>query len=258
MFMKMLSGAMIAGGAAGLLAASLHFALLQDKLLLGEQYESGELSHFAMPAPTQDHGHAIATGAHEVTAHSHDTAEGDAEDGHSHSHASSEEGSDITRNLYTVAFNVLIYVAYAILMTAGFAVATTNGRRIGPSEGVLWGLAGFAAFQMLPALGLPPELPGSSAADISDRQTWWWAAVVASTSGLGLLAYGRSIATAVLGLVLLALPHLIGAPEADGYAGLVPPELSAAFAARVLGVGLIVWTFLGWLAGKLWADEPFK
>lgn len=242
MFMKLLSGALFAGGAAGLLAASLHFALLQDKLLLAEQYESGELTHFSMPAP--DH-------THEPAEHADDHA-----DGHSHSHAAGEEASSFTRNAYTVAFDVLIYVAYAILLTASFAVAQASGRKIGAVEGLLWGLAGYASFQMLPALGLPPELPGSSAADLGARQTWWWTTAIASAAGFALLGYGRTIATAVLALALLVLPHLIGAPEAEEFAGLVPPELSATFAARALGIGLIVWAFMGWFAGRLWAESP--
>ena len=60
--------------------------------------------------------------------------------------------------------------------------------------------------------------------------------------------------TALLGVALLAAPHLIGAPHLDEYYGAAPPELGAAFSASVLGVGLVTWAALGWLAGRLWAE----
>ena len=48
-------------------------------------------------------------------------------------------------------------------------------------------------------------------------------------------------------------PHVIGAPELEGFSGVAPPEVSAAFAARVLGVGLAVWALMGWVVGFVWA-----
>ena len=36
-------------------------------------------------------------------------------------------------------------------------------------------------------------------------------------------------------------------------AGPAPPEVAAAFSARVLGVGLAVWALMGWVAGFVWA-----
>ena len=51
MIQRMLTSAVVAGGVAGLLAALLHFAFLQDKILLAEQYEAGALVHFTTAAP---------------------------------------------------------------------------------------------------------------------------------------------------------------------------------------------------------------
>ncbi|MCB2116475.1 MAG: CbtA family protein [Rhodobacteraceae bacterium] len=232
MIQRMLAGGLIAGFAAGLLAAVLHFAFLQKLILLGEQYETGALVHF-------ENAHA------DTSAEGHDHgAEG---------HAHGEPASGATRNALTVLFTALTYASYGLLLAAGFAFAEHLGHRIDPREGLLWGAAGFAVFQLLPSLGLPPELPGAVAADITERQIWYFGTVAASGIGLALIAYGGGIPAAVIGAALLAAPHLVGAPHLDEYAGTVPPELEGQFVARALGVGFITWAVLGALAGRLWS-----
>ena len=163
--------------------------------------------------------------------------------------------SPVTRNALTVLFTGLIYVAYAMILVAGFGLARTFGIAIGPQQGLLWGIAGFVAFQLAPALGTPPELPGTPAADLGDRQLWWWFTVAATATGLALLAYGRTLPVAVLAMALLAAPHVIGAPSLEGFGGVAPPEVSAFFAARVLGVGMAVWALMGWVAGYVWERD---
>jgi len=254
MFPKMLTSAIGAGVAAWLLAAVLHFAFVQKYILLGEEYETGAAVHFGGVAP--------ATEAPATAEHSHDDAA--AEEGHSHDgaeaahdHGDGEEVSTVTRNLWTTVFFGLVYVAYALILVAGFGLARVYGKVITAREGLLWGIAGFAAFQLAPAMGLAPELPGTLAADLGERQVWWWGTAASTAVALGLLGYGRSLVTAALAVVLLAAPHVIGAPELEGFHGVAPPEVSAAFAARVLGVGLAVWALMGWVAGHLWAaDKP--
>jgi cobalt transporter subunit CbtA len=240
MFQRMLTSALFAGAAAGLIAALLHFAFVQQLILLSEQYESGALTHFstasADPAAADD-GHAHAAGTEEA--------------GHSHEHSAT--ASDLQRNGLTVLFMGLVYIAYGMLMTAGFGFAESVGLRIGPTQGLLWGIAGFASFQLAPALGLAPELPGTIAAELGARQVWWWGTVGATATALALLAYGRSVWMFVAAGVLLAAPHVIGAPQPDGFYGLAPPEVAALFSARVLGVAVVVWACLGWIAGHFWS-----
>ena len=245
MFQKMLTSALGAGCAAWLLAALLHFAFVQEYILLGETYETGAAVHFAGVAPqTAADGHSHDEGE---AAHSHEGSE-TAETGH-------DESSTSSRNLWTVAFFGLVYVAYAMLLVAGFGLARAYGKVITEREGLLWGIAGFAAFQLAPAMGLAPELPGMTAADLTDRQVWWWGTTLATGLGLATLAYGRGVAALALGVVLLAAPHVIGAPELDGFSGVAPPEVAAAFSVRVLGVALAVWALMGWVAGHLWSRE---
>jgi cobalt transporter subunit CbtA len=129
-------------------------------------------------------------------------------------------------------------------------LAALRGQPIGARPGVIWGLCGFLAVQMAPAVGLPPELPGTVAAEVQVRQVWWAGTVLASAAGLAVIAFGRGYLP-VAGAALLLLPHLIGAPHLDTYFGAAPPELSAAFATRSLGVALAGWCALGWLLGGL-------
>lgn len=252
----MLTSAVVAGFAAGLLAALLHFAFVQKLILVGEQYESGAIVHFAGLADV------AAEAGHDHDAHSHDdTAAMDApaEAGHDHTHShEASEASTTTRNILTSLFYGLTYVAYALILVAGFNLATSNGYAIDAPRGMLWGLAGFAVFQMAPAMGLAPELPGTMAADLFARQMWWLGTAAATAVGLGLLGYGRSALAIAAGLVLLVAPHVVGAPTPEGYSGIAPPELASAFAARALGVGLIAWVFLGGLAARLWATKPMN
>lgn len=234
----MVTSAVLAGFAAGLLAALLHFAFVQKLILLGEEYETGVLVHFE--------GGAAAQGGHDHSTHSHDA---NAEE------TPATEGSDTNRNLLTSLFFGMTYVAFGLLLTAGFGLADSFGKHIGLQEGLLWGVACFAVVQLAPAMGLAPELPGTMASDLAGRQFWWLATVMATAAGLGLLAYGNGAAMLALGVVMLLVPHMIGAPQIDGYFGVAPPELASAFAARSLGVGLAVWAFMGAFAGHLWQSQ---
>ena len=234
MLKHMLFCGVIAGFLAGLIATVLHFVFIQPLLLQGELYENGTLTHFAGAESTSD-------------GHDHNQDHG----GHDHA----EGGGDGLRNVLTLIFTQLIYTAYALLLVAGFAVAGALGRVVSARDGLLWGLAGFAAFQLAPGLGISPELPGSAGAEITARQTWWVGTALATGLGIALLAYGRGLLAVGAAIVLLGLPHAIGAPLPDYFQGPAPPELSAEFAARVMGVGMVTWLSLGWLLGRFWTTE---
>src|SRR4051794_22555403 len=66
---------------------------------------------------------------------------------------------------------VISGVGFALVLVAvsEFAGGIANWR-----QGLLWGLAGFAAFTLAPGFGLRPELPAMPAADLLGRQVWWW------------------------------------------------------------------------------------
>ena len=244
MLRKLVASALFAGVAAGLIAVALQFAFVQPLLLEAERYESGEVEHFAR----------VSEGAHD-----HGTPADEAEAAHNHStheHPAAEAGGiDFVRDGLSVLFSVFVYVGYALMLVAGFAFAEMRGKPITARIGLLWGLGGFAAIQLAPAFGLPIEMPGSAAADVTIRQVWWLGTVACTATALWLIGYGKGAAQFALAVLLLLLPHLIGAPHPDEFFGPTPPELASHYASRALATSLASWAFLGLIAGHFWEKE---
>lgn len=230
----LLTSGLLAGFAVALLATLLQFAFLERNILLAERYESGALVHFGGPlaghndvAATQD-----ATASHDQIAHNNAT----------------EEAPFWQRQVKTLLAMIITYCGYGLVMIAGISVARHFGKTVGPSEALLWGLAGFAAFSLAPAMGLEPALPGVEGADLAQRQVWWLLCAGATLAGLALLAYGNGPIPRLAAVVLLAAPHIVGAPHLAEFTGILPPEMAAQHAARSLGVGLVAWVTLGGLS----------
>lgn len=214
----LVTSALFAGVAAGLIAALLQFWLVTPLLLEGELYETGARIH---GASTQDAAASIPP-------------------------------QNLSRHLLTAAFNVVTFTAYALILLAFIALVEMRGQAVTPYLGILWGLAGFCAVQLSPAIGLPPELPGTIAAELVPRQIWWLATVLATGLAIGLIAFTRSPILLLIAVVLLIAPHIVGAPQLDTYSGVAPPELSALFATRSLGVAAASWVSLGFLTAYFW------
>jgi len=160
-----------------------------------------------------------------------------------HSHEQEWEPADgLQRNAFTVGANILTAIGFALLLTGVYAI---RGREVTWREGLLWGLAGFVVFTAAPGLGLPPELPGMAVAELTARQTWWIATAAATAGGLCLLAFRPAAWAAILGLALIALPHLIGAPLAPESHSEVPATLSHRFIVIVTLTSLLFWALLG-------------
>jgi cobalt transporter subunit CbtA len=166
---------------------------------------------------------------------------------HEHDHSAEawapEDG--VERLAYTLLTNVVMAIGFALMLGAGFALAGgANARR-----GLLWGLAGFATFMLAPSLGLPPEVPGTEAAPLADRQLWWWATVLATGGGIALLVYGRRAPLYALAVALIVAPHIIGAPQPEVHGGLAPESLAREFILVVMATMLVFWLALGALSG---------
>ena len=146
-------------------------------------------------------------------------------------------------------FNILTGAGYGLLLSA---ILTLRGKVAGWREGLLWGAAGFAAFALAPALGLPPELPGMQAAALEARQIWWLLTVAATALGLAQLVFSAHLALRIAGVALIVVPHIVGAPMAESPHGAVPPELAARFAVFSLAASALFWAVLGGCCGYLY------
>jgi cobalt transporter subunit CbtA len=158
----------------------------------------------------------------------------------------------VERTAYTVMANLLIGIGFGLLLVGAFALAETAGRPIDTLRGLLWGLAGFMVFALMPSVGLPPELPGSAAAELRARQLWWLGTAGATGLGLGLIAFGRPPWVKVLALPVMVLPHLIGAPQPSEHDGSAPAELAREFVIASLATTGLFWIALGTASGWLY------
>jgi cobalt transporter subunit CbtA len=155
----------------------------------------------------------------------------------------------LERTLYSTLANILSGVGFALILVACIAL---SGRHVDGRTGVLWGIAGFAAINLAPALGLPPEVPGAMVAELGARQGWWLLCVAATATGLWMLIFRHGAFWIIGGIVIMAAPHLIGAPQPVRIGGPVPPELAGHFVAASLVTAAIFWCALGWLSGTFW------
>jgi len=163
---------------------------------------------------------------------------------------SPEDG--LERTTYTVMTNFLVGAGFGLLLVGAFVLAEMAGRSIDAFRGFLWGLAGFLVFALVPSVGLPPELPGTVAAELPARQLWWTGTAAATALGLGLVAFGRAPWMKALALPIIALPHLIGAPPPSEHGGSASPELAREFVIASLATTGLFWIALGTTSGWLY------
>jgi cobalt transporter subunit CbtA len=182
----------------------------------------------------------------------HDHAAAPAEQAAAPAHEHDEEAwapaDGLERYSFTALANIVTGIGFALILVVAseFAGGIANWR-----QGLLWGLAGFAVFMLAPGLGLPPELPAMPVADLLGRQVWWWGTAVATAAGLWLIAFRRSLPFAALGVALIAVPHLIGAPQPADFETPIPEGLHHQFVVAVTITNLAFWAVLGVVAGAL-------
>jgi cobalt transporter subunit CbtA len=219
LFQRLFFAVLLAGLISGAAMAALQQWRVVPLIVAAEAYEG------AAPA---DHTHDVGTPPHE--------------------HAGSEwmpaDGAE--RTLYTVATGVFAALGFAFVLSAA---ALLSGFEITARNGVLWGLAGFAVFQLAPAFGLPPELPGMPAADLVARQIWWIGTAAATATAIYGIAKYRNIAAIAIAVVLFLAPHVIGAPQPVDHDSAVPAALAASFAANTFFASFAFWMILGPLYG---------
>ncbi len=231
LFQRLFFAVLLAGLISGAAMAALQQWRVVPLIVAAEAYEGVE----APAAHTHEEG---------TPAHSHD----EAAPAHDHSGDEWMPADGLERTFYTVATGIFAALGFAFVLSAA---SVLTGLEVTTRNGVLWGLAGFAIFQLAPAFGLPPELPGMPAADVVARQVWWWGTAAATATAIYGMVKFHNVAAVAIGIVLLLAPHIIGAPQPADHASSVPAPLAAAFAANTLAVGLPFWLTLGSLYGYL-------
>ncbi|MFZ5674915.1 MAG: CbtA family protein [Pseudomonadota bacterium] len=228
---RVLLAALLAGIAAGLFYGAIQHVRLTPLILEAEKYESAGDGH------SHDHG-AAATSP--TTTEQAPAPAAEAE------HESWAPADGAERTTYTFLASIVAAAGFAAALAG---VSLLAGIRITPRNGVLWGLAGFLAVHLAPAASLPPELPGMPAGDLFGRQVWWVGTIIATGLAIWLFTQRHEFWAKVAAVVLVALPHIIGAPLPPSHESAVPAVISAAFAANTLAVAALMWLAIGGFLG---------
>lgn len=250
MLVRVLLAALLAGVLAGAFATAAQSVRVIPLIIEAEKYE-GEDHHASEPPPKvapvvkQESDHAHSDGHHNNVDGHHDNIEAVERDHHSGDAWAPEDG--VERLFYTFVSNVVAGVAFALILTAAILVSR---QQITLQSGLVWGAAGFVSFVLAPNLGLTPELPGMPAADLHDRQIWWLATVLCTAGGIALMVFSKRIPLMVMGAVLIALPHIYGAPLPKIHETAVPAMLAVEFAVATIVTSGLFWLVLGGVLGK--------
>jgi cobalt transporter subunit CbtA len=207
-------------------------------ILAAEAYEDQKIE---APAAA-GHLHAQST----ATAHVHEEAEEWA------------PANGFERNGWTFVANVLHAFSMALLMFAVMGVALWRGATLRALPlALVTAAAGWLVFHFWPSIGLHAEIPGMDAARLGSRQGWWVLAAVSAALACASVAGMRSHLRWVVAAVLLALPHVVGAPHitADPLAGFqgeaqaVLRDLGTQFVWATTWISLSFWLCMGVASG---------
>jgi len=236
MVTRVLTVSILAGLLAGLIVAALQHVTTTPLILKAETYEAA----LALKAPTLA---AFDGEAKIILAHG---AAGDAP-GHDHAEWKPQDG--LQRTLFTGAVTIATAIGFAALLLAGMIAA---GDRIDQRSALVWGACGFLAFGLAPAMGLAPELPGAASAALEQRQLWWLWTAIATAAGLFLFLRFDQPWLKLVAVVVILLPHVVGAPHPAAPESKVPAEVAAHFAALSLGIQAALWLVTAFMVGVLW------
>ena len=225
MLKRIMLTALAAGAIAGVFMWAIQAAAVTPLIVHAEAYEQQMAS--APAGAAAGHAHAAGQAA-------------------AHAHGEWAPADGLERTAYTLLADLVIAMGFAFILTGALAL---SGGAAGWRRGIVWGLAGFAAFSAAPALGLPPELPGMQAADLIGRQIWWVGTVATTIAGMAIVFFAPRPVPLVLSAVLILAPHIIGAPSHALAAGPLPASLAAEFAVASLVTVQLFWMVLGGATG---------
>jgi cobalt transporter subunit CbtA len=234
MVTRVLTVSILAGLLAGLLISALQHVTTTPLILKAETYEAALR---AQPGAT--------LAAFDGRARVH-LAHGPAE------HAGEHEWKPqdgLQRTAFTSLVTIGTAIGFAALLLAGMIAAN---EQIDQRRALAWAVCGFFAFGLAPAMGLAPELPGSAAAELQQRQLWWLLTAMVTAGALFVFLRVEASWARALAVLALLLPHLIGAPHPAAPESKVPAEIAAHFAALSLAIQAALWLVTGFAVGVLW------
>ncbi len=158
----------------------------------------------------------------------------------------------LERSSWSFIANFLVCFAYALILLSAMSMKSS----VNSVKGLFWGGAAYLSIFVAPALGLPPEIPGMEAAHLEGRQSWWLFTVALTAMGIWLIVFQEN-KIKVLGLILLFIPHIIGAPQPEihGFANTNPQaveELTRLWHDFIVQTSLanaLLWIIIGGLSG---------
>ncbi|WP_022729244.1 CbtA family protein [Fodinicurvata sediminis] len=216
MLSRILITGLVAGSIAGLAITVLQLATLMPLLHQAELYEAG-------------FGANETLSMHDNILHDRDQA------------------GVFGKSLLTLLSNGMTGIGFGLVIAAGMSLLG----RTRAWHGLLWGTGGFLAWSLLPAIGVPPALPGVEQAPLFERQSWFLVTALSSSAGLLALFLLRPHWLKPVGLILLALPHLYGAPVVPTAQSGIPPELSEQFLLASLSTSAAFWLVLGIISSSI-------
>jgi cobalt transporter subunit CbtA len=241
MTVRVLLAAIAAGLIAGFLKTPVEAVKVVPVIMQAETYEGGADSHGAANHVHEDG--ALAPSDNQPVALAETTTP---EQGNTSGRA---ETLSLRRLVGTLLANLVTGAGFGLLM-AGVSLAA--GVRVTFGTGLAWGFGGWLCVQLLPAIGLPPALPGFPHADLAGRQVWWVGTVAFSVAGFWFLALYKSQWFRAVGVLLLFAPHFWGAPQPADLASDVPAYLASQYATASLATNLFFWLVLGLALGWIW------
>lgn len=260
LFRHLIWTALVVALAMGSLQTALQHRWAVPVILAAEVFEAGATSQATESSSTHQDGH------------SHDDAHAYPAQllAGSHEHEPAQEwapADGYERTFWSWVANVLDTLALTLLAFAALATAQLVSNRRGDRAvrafpaGMVVAAMGWFSLHLWPALGLPVELPGMEAADLTARQGWWLWAVVSALAACALLTLSRQSWRWPLAALLLALPFVAGAPHLAGDPlAAFGPEAQAQMRELQVRFGLVShllaatqWLGIGCLGGWLFA-----
>ncbi len=226
---KIILSTLIAGLLAGFVMAGIQHVRLTPLILAAEVYESPETE-------------AIAEASKPCV----DTMPGMKmcrDEGPEHNPNAWQPEDGWQRTLSTSAASLLTGAGFAVLMVG---ISMLLNIPITKQNGLIWGVCGFIAVALAPAIGLPPELPGMLAADLHSRQIWWVATIFLTGLAIYFWLFARDYWWRIAAIIFAIAPQFFTPISTAKTEGNLPASLAAEFASSSLAANLAMWLAIGY------------